>query len=112
ELVFGQQTVQQMSDSLGRSIISCGDPLFDEQYVRKIQEVTAEQIQAVAKKYLVPDRLNRVVIAPPASPLAAWDANEDGKLSAEEVAAGFKKLDADNDGKLAPPEILANLRSL
>lgn len=112
ELVFGHQTVQQMSDGLGRSLISSDDPLFDEQYVKKIQEVTAEQIQAVAKKYFVPDRLNRVVISPPPSPLAAWDTNSDGKLSADEVAAGFKKLDKDGDGKLIPPEVPANLRSL
>ena len=65
ELVFGQQTVQQAADSLGRSFISTGDPLFDEYYVQKIQEVTAEQIRDVARRYFRPDRLNRVIIAPP-----------------------------------------------
>jgi zinc protease len=65
ELVFGQQTVQQAADSLGRSFISTGDPLFDEYYVQKIQEVTAEEIRDVARRYFRPDRLNRVIIAPP-----------------------------------------------
>lgn len=65
ELVFGQQTVQDAADSLGRSFISSGDPLFDQKYVENIQKVTAEQIQAVARKYFVPEKLNRVVVAPP-----------------------------------------------
>lgn len=65
ELVFGRQTVQQVAESLGRSFITAGDPLFDQKYVENIQKVTAEQIRDVAQRYLVPQRLNRVVIAPP-----------------------------------------------
>jgi len=65
ELVFGQQTVQQAADGMGRSFIATGDPLFDELYVRNIQKVTAEQIRDVARRYFRPDRLNRVIIAPP-----------------------------------------------
>ena len=65
ELVFGQQTVQQAADGMGRSFIATGDPLFDEHYVRGIQKVTAEQIRNVARRYLRPDRLNRVIVAPP-----------------------------------------------
>ena len=30
-----------------------------------IQQVTAEQIRDVARRYFVPQRLNRVIIAPP-----------------------------------------------
>lgn len=65
ELVFGRQTVEQMAESLGRGWLSTDDPLFDETYVKNIQKVTAEQIQAVARKYFVPAHLNRVVITPP-----------------------------------------------
>jgi len=65
ELVFSQQTVQQAAESLGRNLLSSGDPLFDQSYVQKIQEVTAEQIRDVARRYFVPERMNRVVIAPP-----------------------------------------------
>lgn len=65
ELVFGQQTVQEAAETLGRSFISTGDPLFDKYYVENIQKVTAEQIRDVARRYLVPGRLNRVIIAPP-----------------------------------------------
>ncbi len=64
ELVFGQQTVQDAAESLGRNFLSAGDPLFDKNYVKNIQKVTAEQIHDVARRYFVPSRLNRVVICP------------------------------------------------
>jgi zinc protease len=64
ELVFGQQTVQQTARSIGQSVISVDDPLFDIKYVENIQKVTAEQIQDVARRFLVPERLNTVMIAP------------------------------------------------
>ncbi len=75
ELVFGAQTVQQAADSLGRNYLSTGDPLFDKHYVTQIQQVTAEQVREVARRYFVPERLNRVVIAPPGgAPEARFDA--------------------------------------
>jgi len=65
ELVLDQQTVQDAADSLGRSFLATGDPLFDKHYVEGIQKVTAAQVQEAARKYLTPDRLNRVLITPP-----------------------------------------------
>lgn len=65
ELVFGSQTVQQAADSLGRNYLATDDPLFDKHYVEAIQEVTAEQIRDVARRYFVPERLNRVMITAP-----------------------------------------------
>lgn len=64
EHVFGQLTVQAQADSLARSFLSTGDPLFDEQYVKGIQRVTPKQIQAVVRKYLRPERENTAVIVP------------------------------------------------
>ncbi|NQT36050.1 MAG: insulinase family protein [Planctomycetes bacterium] len=83
ELVFGQQTVQQAADSLGRNLLSAGDPLFDHQYVKKIQEVTAEQVRDVARRYFLADRLNRVVIAPPGGA---------GKADGGETAGGEEPI--------------------
>ena len=65
ELVFGRQTVKQAADGMGRNMLATGDPLFDKTYVDGIQKVTAEQIRDVARRYFVPERLNRVIIAPP-----------------------------------------------
>jgi zinc protease len=69
ELVFGAQTVEQAADSLGRNFLATGDPLFDKHYVEAIQQVTAEQVRDVARRYFVPERFNRVLIARRAAPL-------------------------------------------
>ncbi len=71
---------QQMADSLGRNMLSTGDPLFDKAYVEDIQKVTAEQVRDVARRYFVPQRLNRVIIAPPGgAPKPAGNAAEGGR---------------------------------
>ena len=44
--------------------LAAGDPLFDKAYVENIQKVTAEQIRDVARRYFVPQRLNRVIDFP------------------------------------------------
>ena len=64
EHVFGQQRVQEQADSLAMSFISTGDPHFDDRYVEGIQSVTPEQVRAVAVRYFVPHRTNRVTIDP------------------------------------------------
>ena len=65
ELVFQRQTVQHQAESLGQSYLATSDPLFDRTYTERIQAVTAAEIRAAAKKYFVPSRMNRVIIAPP-----------------------------------------------
>jgi zinc protease len=65
ELVFQSQTVQQAAELLGHNYLSTRDPLFQQRYVAGLQQVTAEQIRDVARRWLVPERLNRIVIAPP-----------------------------------------------
>ena len=64
EHVFQQQTVENQAEVLSESYRSTGDPLFDAHYVEAIQNVTAEEIVAVANKYFVPHRLNTVIIDP------------------------------------------------
>jgi zinc protease len=64
EHVFGQQTVQNQAEMLASSYLSTGDALFDDRYVAGIQEVTPEQIQAVARKYFLPQRRNVLRIDP------------------------------------------------
>lgn len=78
EHVFGQQTVQSQAEMLASSYLSTGDPLFDGFYVEGIQKVTAEEIQQVARKYFVPERLNTVLIEP----------IQDGTAAVAETAKG------------------------
>ncbi len=65
ELVFGRQTPQDLAMSAGLNVIATGDPLFDEKYVEGIRGVTAEAVREAVRKYLIPQRQNRIVIAPP-----------------------------------------------
>jgi zinc protease len=90
ELVMGRQTVQQAADSLGRNLITTNDPLFDQKYVENIQQVTAEQIRDVARRYLAPERLNRVVIAPPGG------ATEASRSQATSVESEVKRVQLPN----------------
>ncbi len=90
ELVFARQTVEQAADGLGRNVVTAADPLFDKKYVEGIQGVTAEQIRDVARRYFVPQRLNRVIIAPPGG---APKSAEKGEKSAE---GEIQKLQLDN----------------
>ena len=96
ELVFGRQTVQQAADSLGRNFITAGDPLFDKTYVEGIQKVTAEQVRDVARRYFVPERLNRVIIAPPGGGAEAGRKNAakaaEGEIRLERLPNGLRVL--------------------
>lgn len=63
--VFSQQTVQAQASALISSFLATGDPRFDEQYVRAIQQVTSEQVRDMARQYFQARSLNEVVIDPP-----------------------------------------------
>jgi zinc protease len=65
EHVFSHQTAESVASSLGTSFLSAGDPHFDDYYTKRIQEVTAEQILAVARRYLVDERLCSAFVGPP-----------------------------------------------
>jgi zinc protease len=95
ELVFGQQTVQQAAQSLGSNYLATGDPLFDKTYVENIRKVTAEQVRDVARRYFVPHRLNRIVIAPPGgAPKVAADAarGTEGEIRSLRLENGLRVL--------------------
>jgi zinc protease len=64
EHVFGQQTVEAQAEGLANSFLATGDPLFDNFYVEGIQKVTPAQVQEVAQRYFVPERLNTAIIEP------------------------------------------------
>ena len=95
ELVFQHQRVQQQAESLGISYLSADDPLFDSHYTDRIQKVTAAEIREAARKYFVPARLNRVIIAPPGGapkgPAAERESGS-GKVHFERLPNGLRVL--------------------
>jgi zinc protease len=95
EAVFGRQTVKEAADSLGRNFLSADDPLYDKTYVANIQKVTAEQVRDAARRYFAPQRINRVILAPPGGapkPLAEKSAGAEGEVRLERLPNGLRVL--------------------
>lgn len=96
EHVTDQQTVENQAEILSESFRSTGDPLFDARYVDAIQKVTADQIMAAARKYFLPQRLNRVVIEPLGSrgseAAAAAEAEAETPILKKQLANGLTVL--------------------
>lgn len=60
----GMQTSEEVAASLATDYMSTGDAHFSDQYVVRISDVTAEQVQAVAKMYLDKGKLLTAVLLP------------------------------------------------
>ncbi|MCD6378675.1 MAG: insulinase family protein [Planctomycetes bacterium] len=57
EYVYSRQTVQGISEILASDYLSTGDVDFTPRYVARIQKVTADEVQQVAKKYFQFDKM-------------------------------------------------------
>ena len=82
--VYQQQSVESVSRQLGSDYLSTGDASFSRSYTKRIDAVSAEQVQAAAKKYLTPDRMvvTRMV---PASTLPAIGASAAASAASKTV---------------------------
>lgn len=74
EHVFTQQTVEQRARTLGLDMLSAYDPHFSARYVRRIQDVSAEDIREVARLYFREETLAHVVVRPPIPPATVANA--------------------------------------
>jgi zinc protease len=63
-LVFGRQTVQQKADAIGHARVILGDVDLVNSQLARYQKVTAEDIQRVAKKYLIEQNRTEVRMLP------------------------------------------------
>lgn len=57
EMVYSQQTASSQGAIIGSDLMSTGSPGFTGLYVQRIQDVTAGQVQAAARKYFQFDRV-------------------------------------------------------
>jgi zinc protease len=62
--IKSMQTSEDIIGSMATDFISTGDPHFSDRYVERIQKVTAQQIQEVARKYLDTSRLLTTALLP------------------------------------------------
>ncbi|HUS80737.1 MAG TPA: pitrilysin family protein [Armatimonadota bacterium] len=62
--VFGQQSVEDRAESLGRNLMVTGDEDFATRYLAGIKAVTPAQVQRVIEKYCRPERLCVSILSP------------------------------------------------
>jgi zinc protease len=94
-LVFGRQSVEQLAESLSSGYRSVGDPLFELHYSERIQKVTVEDIQRVARTYFMPERLLEAIIDPldvPATRSTTATKVEEGKVQKHKLPNGVTVL--------------------
>jgi zinc protease len=60
----GMQTSQDVAATLATDYLSCGDVHFSDQYVQRIEQVTAQQVQDAARKYLDQGKLLTTILLP------------------------------------------------
>src|SRR5262249_14796084 len=61
---FGQQTSEDVGESLASDYMSSGDPHFSDRYVERTMAVTAVQIKTVANRYFNRNRLLTTAMLP------------------------------------------------
>ncbi|HEY3323157.1 MAG TPA: pitrilysin family protein [Planctomycetota bacterium] len=69
--IFAQMTVDGEASTLGSDWQNTGDLDFAKHYADRVQQVTAEDVVRVAKKYLTREKLNVAVLLPVVAPASA-----------------------------------------
>ena len=69
--VYSQQTADDIASTLATDYMSTGDVLFSKNYTTRIQAVTAEQVNAMARKYFTFDRMALTRLVPKLDDAAA-----------------------------------------
>ena len=69
--VFGNTDVENQAEQNAYDEMATGDPAYSKRYVARVQSVTAEQVQNVARKYLRADGLTTAIIRPRPTKTAA-----------------------------------------
>ncbi|HLL89655.1 MAG TPA: insulinase family protein, partial [Tepidisphaeraceae bacterium] len=62
--VRGLQTAEEIASSLANDYLTTGDPHFTDTYLDRVEQVTPEQVRAVAQRYLADERLLTTVMLP------------------------------------------------
>jgi zinc protease len=101
--IMAKMTAEGLAGNLGSDWFTAGDMDFSETYSQHIQEVSADEVLRVAKKYLVAQKLSTAIMRPAPKPDAAAKAAK-GDHAAEE-AAHLKALNGELAALKARPEV-------
>lgn len=63
-VIYANQTAEGIAARLAHDVISTGDPDYLPRYAKAIQELTADDLQAAATRFLREDRLMRLTLLP------------------------------------------------
>jgi predicted Zn-dependent peptidase len=88
-------TVNGRADELCRYAVLFGDPKLVDGALAKVLDVTAEEVQAVAARYLTPD--NRAVLTYEPAPPAADDPADDTAAGSDDAAGSTTTDGSDED---------------
>lgn len=64
DYLFGLQTIEAKAADLANSLSATGDPQFSRRYVERIAQVTAADVQRVAKQYALTNTMTTALILP------------------------------------------------
>jgi len=88
--VFDRESVHALADSIARGVTT-NDLDYLKTYLPRVQAVTAEEVQAVARKYLDPQQSVVVWSVPPESEKAKGDNEQQGQGTLNEPALSFPR---------------------
>lgn len=77
QAVYSKQTVEGLAEKFGYYAMLTGDPQFEDQYYERLARVDADELRAVAAKYLVPGNATVIVSHPEGAVSVAEDALEE-----------------------------------
>lgn len=80
--IHSKESMAEMASSLVGSFVDTGDPYFDSSYVKKIQTVSREDVQRVARIYLKRDVSTVAILSPPRANAKAPDRGDARRRSA------------------------------
>ncbi len=94
---YERESVEGLARKYGYLETILGDCNFDQKYYQKIDEIDPEDVHEVARKYLIPQALNWVVLLPEKSKLTQAQLAPEKLLKASELRLPKKKLTEKKD---------------
>lgn len=99
EHIFRQMTADGVAGDLGSDWQVAGDLDFSARYAERVQQVTADEVLRVARKHLLPEKLNTVILLPEAKTekARAGEGTPARQTRVAELRAEQKALQAEPD---------------
>ena len=64
DYTFGLQSADALAASIGRDLVGTNDPYFSFRYTERIADVETSELLTMARRYLLPERINIICLGP------------------------------------------------